>query len=136
MVCGIRYIQFSYKVISFRTPLCKSGIHCSNLLKFTYNSLQFHYYLWPKNGLISLSLMGATHSQKYINFQTLSFLKNPCPCTSNFQYISTFSACKCLPKVPIKFKPCQPSLLIVNNSLFLSVVRNSMIFVFCVATCM
>jgi len=33
-----------------------------------------------KNGLISLSLVGAAHSQKYINFWTLSFLKkNPCP---------------------------------------------------------
>jgi len=49
--------------------------------------------------------------------------------TSNFQYISTVSACKCLPKVPIKLKPCQPSILIVSNSLLLAVVRKSMIFV-------
>jgi len=49
--------------------------------------------------------------------------------TSNFQYISTVSAYKYLPKAPIKFKPSQPSLLIVENSLFLAVVKK--IHAFC-----
>ena len=109
--------QFSFKVISFWTPLLKSGVHYSNLLKFTYNNDQFHYYNNPKMVWFH-SVWCVLHIHKNILIFVHFFLKNPCP-PAIFNTFPLFLHGNAFLKFQSSLNHCQPSLLIVNNSLFL-----------------